>query len=166
MSRVSESLSFKAFTKKIGQSVIILELPRYYLALDFCRKKWNTETRTTGEMVGIASSYIICGILMSVASILIESYIIYGTWLNNIFCLNILEEKYCSKLKIAVLPRNLTVSLQNYEKFILKFFSKKCTVISIDCKNFWEIIVITKLQIEQFFRDFILNDGPPFRFPK
>ena len=40
------------------------------LWLDFCRKKWNTETRTTGEMVGIASSYIICGILMSVASIL------------------------------------------------------------------------------------------------
>ena len=40
------------------------------LWLDFCRKRWNTETRTTGEMVGIASSYIICGILMSVASIL------------------------------------------------------------------------------------------------
>ena len=40
------------------------------LWLDFCRKRWNTETRTTGEMVGIASSYIICGILMSAASVL------------------------------------------------------------------------------------------------
>ena len=61
------------------------------------------------------------------------------------------------------LPQNLNVTLQNYEKYILRLLSKKCTVILIDCKNFWNIIIL-KLQIEPFFRDLIFLDGPPFRF--
>ena len=60
----------------------------------------------------------------------------------------------------------MKILIKIYEIFILRMISKKRTVISIDCKNFRIQIVLIKFQIEQFFRDLIFVDRPPFRFPK
>ena len=58
------------------------------------------------------------------------------------------------------------MSFQIYKIFILSMHSKKGTVFSIDCKNLWIPLVPIEFQIEQFFRDIIFLDRPPFRFPK
>ena len=91
--------------------------------------------------------------------------------LQNIFQILFCKQKesrytHFYKLKLLFCHKIWPLSIQNYEKFIFRVHSKKGTVISIDCKNFWILRVTIEFQIEQFFRDFIFLYRPLLRFPK